>query len=99
SSLLGVGPALSAKEDHASSRSNHGTPEMRACNTPGPDPMAAATDQPGPSLHDHASADWDHFSELRERGLQDERQKSDPSGVWLEEVDWAIEVLKHEHSA
>ena len=92
-------PALSASEDHASSRSTYGTPEMEARNTSGPNPIVAATEQPGPSLHDNASSDWDHFSKLRERGLQNERQRSDPGGGWLEEVDWAIDVLKHEHSA
>ncbi|KAL8753883.1 MAG: hypothetical protein Q9199_004734 [Rusavskia elegans] len=89
---------LSPGKDHASSAATHGTPETEACATSVPTNPIAATEHPGPSLHDDAPSDWDHFSELRERGLQNERQKSDPDNGWLEEVDWAIEVLKHEHS-
>ncbi|KAI4111318.1 MAG: hypothetical protein LQ345_006825 [Seirophora villosa] len=74
--------------------SNHGKPEMKACDTTGPKTIAAATDEPGLSLHDDASVDWDHLCEL-----QNEQQKCDFRGVWLEEVDWAIEVLRHERSA
>ncbi|KAL8910210.1 MAG: hypothetical protein Q9171_004483 [Xanthocarpia ochracea] len=93
-------PALSLSKYHALSASTHGTPDVKACDTSiPPSPVAAATEQLGPSLHDDVSSDWDHFCALRERGLENERHISDPGGGWLEEVDWAIDVLKHEHSA
>lgn len=98
SSIPDVEPALSPSKDHSSSAATHGTPETKACAASVPTYPVAATEQPGPSLDD-ASSEWQHFSELRERGLQNERHKCDPDDGWLEEVDWAIDVLKHEHSA
>ncbi|KAI4127093.1 MAG: hypothetical protein LQ338_003379 [Usnochroma carphineum] len=61
-------------------------------------PCPATSEVQASALND-GSFDWVHFCSLRERGLQNERQKSDPDGDWLEEFSWAMEVLKNEHSA
>ena len=59
----------------------------------------AVEHQQSPQSFDDAPFDWSHFYKLREEGLRNERQKSDPGGEWLEEVSWAMDVLRNEHSA
>ena len=63
-----------------------------------PRPRAVEHQQSSQSFDD-TGFDWSHFYKLREQALRNERQKSDPGGKWLEEVSWAMDVLRNEHSA
>ncbi|KAL9104947.1 MAG: hypothetical protein Q9163_000192 [Psora crenata] len=42
---------------------------------------------------DETMAEQEHFFKLTERALEVERQRSDPSGSWAEDRDWAMYIL------
>ncbi|KAL8951836.1 MAG: hypothetical protein Q9222_002209 [Ikaeria aurantiellina] len=62
-------------------------------------PRPPTVEQQCSRLVDDDYFDRNHFCKVREQGLQNERQRSDPGGEWLEEVSWAMDVLRNEHSA
>ncbi|KAL8707292.1 MAG: hypothetical protein Q9220_007653 [cf. Caloplaca sp. 1 TL-2023] len=62
----------------------------------GPSPPGREPDLAPPNDGDF---NWAHYCKLRELGLEEERQKSDPEGSWLQETSWAMSVFRNEHSA
>lgn len=44
-------------------------------------------------------SDREYLYSIREHALQTERDKSDPYGEWNDEFEWAMDILRNEHSA
>ncbi|KAL9595890.1 MAG: hypothetical protein Q9219_006158 [cf. Caloplaca sp. 3 TL-2023] len=62
-------------------------------------PLLSPRSEPRLAAPNDGDFDWGYYHELRERGLQGERQKSDPEGSWLDKINWAMDIFRNEHFA